>query len=209
MWCVVIPRSELPEASKGDWSIQRFTISEAEAARENLHYMEAGSMRRMVKPGTYTRLVRYTPTGDVVVMSDTDAEIRDHQHFVWKAEGNVLVTGLGLGLVVNALLLKPAVEHVTVVEISDDVIYLVAPYLWQAHGHERLYIDQGDAFHWLPPWKNEKFDYAWHDIWTDINPDNLPQIRWLKQHYANRMKEPGRQKAWVEDELRWRRSYYG
>ncbi|MDR8350775.1 hypothetical protein FPK35_22890, partial [Acinetobacter baumannii] len=61
-----------------------------------------------------------------VVMSNTPMEIRTCMDFIERATGHVLINGLGLGMVLNAVLMKADVTHVTVIEKEQDVINLVA-----------------------------------------------------------------------------------
>ena len=81
--------------------------------------------------------------------------------------GRVLVTGLGLGLVVQAILDEPSstVEEVVIVEQSTDVIHLVAPHLIATYG-DRIRVVEGDAFSWDVP-AGEQFTVGWHDIWPN------------------------------------------
>jgi spermidine synthase len=99
--------------------------------------------------------------------------------------GDVLITGLGLGMVVEAILATPApahVRHVTVVEQSPDVIGLVAAQL-QAQFGERLQIVEADAYTWVPD-SGRVFDTVWHDIWPDPDaPEVDQQIQALRSHY--------------------------
>lgn len=85
-------------------------------------------------------------------------------------EGDVLVGGLGLGYVVQALLAKPEVTSVTVVELSKDVVNLVWDHVDKGEDAERLpklYI--GDLHHWLgttlPHQGRGEFDFCLFDIW--------------------------------------------
>lgn len=118
--------------------------------------------------GTYTFLQRLTegtlmhiPPGETV-MEDTPFELRTHLGFALQARGRVLVTGLGLGCVVRGLLANPAVEHVTVIENSPDVLRLVTPYM----PAERLKIIEADALEWAAR-NTDSFTCAWHDLWTN------------------------------------------
>lgn len=165
-------KSTIPEGVAGDWRVERFTISEQEAVFAMLRYG-----RRAPSPGTYTRLVR----GQIVVMSDTRAEIGDHAFMIWMARGSVLVNGLGLGYCVAAALAKSSVTDVTVIERSSDVISLVAPSLQD----ERLTIIQADALTWRPP-KGKRYGVVWHDIWDHICEDNLPEMHTLHRRYGRR-----------------------
>lgn len=103
------------------------------------------------------------------VMSDTPAEIEEHQHAIIHASGDVLIHGLGLGVLVSALLAKPDVRHIDVVEIDPEVIALTGRYY---SSDPRVRIWRGDCMHKHWP-KGKRWDYVWHDIWSDISSRNL------------------------------------
>lgn len=151
-------------------------------------------------PGTYTHLYRITdstimqnPPGEAV-MEDTPFELRTHLDFVMRARGNVLVSGLGLGCVVRGLLLNPNVYHVTCLENSRDVLKLVAPYM----PTERLTIVEADALEWTAQ-NQARFDYAWHDLWTDRDSGEPHLDRWHLQLVMNCRKTVSVQGAWSFD----------
>jgi spermidine synthase len=110
----------------------------------------------------------------------------------------VLIGGLGIGMVLNAVLLKDEVEHVTVIELEPDVIKLVGPH-YEAKFGDRLTIIQADVMQWLPP-KGTVFDLAYFDIWPDICTDNLKDITALKRRWVRRAKV---RLFWVEGLLRY------
>ncbi len=188
-----IPKVDVPEGKKGDWRIQRFTVSRSEAVAFNLREMIQGT-RRIVEPGQYTALI----CGSATIMSDTPAEIKDHLDFVRESEGGeILITGLGLGMVANAMLMRPDVKRVTVVEMSPDVIALAAPHYRQKFG-ERIEIIEADALTWKPP-PGIRYGGVWHDIWPTICADNLEQMKQLKSRFRRRSNVIG---AWCEAECR-------
>lgn len=185
----------LPEGVAGEYRIERFAVSPDVYQRPQDGY---------VPPGTYTCLMR----GHTVVMSDTPSEWRDHCGIVHLAEGRVLVAGLGIGMVVRALLRKPEVTHVTVIELSPEVIGLTAPHLKARYG-DRLEVIQGDILTWVPP-KDARWDCAWYDIWDGITPDNLPDMKRLHRRFGRRVKYQaswarGRCELAERNERRWER----
>lgn len=188
-----VPQVDLPEGRIGDWAVERFTVSEQDAAIYNINPASVG--RRTMRPGTYTRLRR----GTTVVMSDTHAERRDHAPVVLRAEGAVLVTGLGLGMVTAALLARPAVRRVDVIERSAEVLDLVGRTLAARYG-DRLALYHASAYEWRPP-AGARWDLAWHDIWDDICADNLPEMARLRRRFCRRV-PPGRQFCWAEADCR-------
>jgi spermidine synthase len=182
----LIPAVTVPEGQSGEWRVERFTVSEEAAKFDHLRSMF--SSRRYTPAGRYTRLMR----GGTVVMSDTRDEKRDHVSFVQAARDHVLIHGLGLGMVLQAVLQKPEVECATVIESSADVIALVAPH----YAGPRVEIIHADAMTWTPP-KASFFGAVWHDIWDDICADNLEQMKTLHRRY-------GRRSAWQGS---WAREY--
>lgn len=177
---------ELPEMEKGDFRIEKFVVSKEQAEFHNLREMIKGSRHitggRFVTPGTYTRLVR--KSNKTVVMSNTPAEMLDHSVFISNAKGHVLINGLGIGYVADACCEKPDVEHVTVVELEQDVIDMVAPILKKKHGN-KITIVCHDAHTYTPP-RGVRYNCVWHDIWDYIDSDNLPSMNTLHRKYGRR-----------------------
>jgi hypothetical protein len=67
----------------------------------------------------YVRLVK---KGEGVMMSDTPMERNTNYHILDKANGDVLIFGLGIGLIILPLLRKENVKSITVVELYQDLI---------------------------------------------------------------------------------------
>ena len=174
--------------------MEKYSVTDSDVNLHNLRCfinpMRMGG--KQLDPGDYTRLLHRGS----VVMSDTPSEIREHFDIVRRAEGHVLVTGLGLGIVANALQRKPNVESVTVIEISPDVIKLVGPSFKRK---KKVTIIQADAFTWKPD--GQRFDWGWHDIWTNSCVDNLKEMTKLKRRYC-RAVTAGQQWCWEEDRLK-------
>ena len=134
----------------------------------------------MIRLGEYKQLTR----NGKVVMSNTQAEIRDHLFFIFRAKkgGNILINGLGLGVALSAILESKEVKTVTIIEKSEDVIKLVGP----SFSHDdRVKIICADAYIWKPP-KGVKYDVVWHDIWDSICTDNLEEMKTLHRKYGRR-----------------------
>jgi len=182
---------QIPEGSMGRWRVERYTLSKEQAALENIR-----APSRYIRPGTYTRLM----VGDTLMMSDTPAEMRDHYEAKRQATGDVLIHGLGLGIVAQMCLDKDEVKHVTIIEIAPEVIELVAPTLSGAYG-ERLEIVCADALTWKPP-RGKRYNCVWHDIWPYITPDNLPDMHLLHRRYGRRCDWQG---SWARAECERRR----
>ena len=121
-------RTAVPTGSSGEWRVERFAVAANDAA-------DTWPAWARDQPGEYTELA----CGDEVYMTDLVAELYTQQPAIDEARargGRVLVTGLGLGLVVEAMLAAPTppITTVVVVEQSPDVVDLVGPYLAERYG---------------------------------------------------------------------------
>jgi hypothetical protein len=132
---------------------------------------------------TMTMLCRYTTAtmhkehGEVV-MEDSLRELRRHLPIWLHARGRILVTGLGLGCVVRGLLASPDVEHITVIEIDERIIRVVGK---EFERNDRVRMIHGDA---LTVKLEDKFDFAWHDIWTEGNEHlQVLHVRLIKRFH--------------------------
>ncbi len=181
----------IPDGKSGEWEINTFEVGKRELS-QMISLFKTG---RGVPNGIYKRLMR----GKEVIMSNTPDEIRDFSHFVYSAKGNILINGLGLGCVIKALLEKPEVTKITVIEKSNDVINLVAPYFKD----NRLKIINADAFDYKPA-KGDKFNFVWHDIWDYICADNLPEMATLHRKYARKTEW---QDSWAKRECKRQNKY--
>lgn len=130
------------------------------------------------------------------MMSDTDAERRSNYEVVRRATGDVLVAGLGLGMIFHPILAKPEVRSVTVVEKFADVVALVEPTLSPV----KLRVVVADIFAWKPP-TGVKWDAIYFDIWPDICVDNLKEMATLHRRFSRRLNPSGWMGSWKYGEL--------
>lgn len=188
---------DIPEGVSGPWKVEKFQV------KADMQAMRLFFDGRGVPPGQYTRL---SSKENPAWMTDTPAEFNDAGGFIFRAgnikDCNVLISGLGLGMVVKALLRKDTIKSITVIELEADVIKLVAPH----YPDPRLRVINADAWEWEP---DMKFDIAWHDIWGDISSDDLPEMAAMKRRYQRHMTGPGMQECWGQEILRRDRRRYG
>lgn len=188
-----IPCVDVPEGTEGIWRVERFTVTEDDVKLHNLRCVfQPGMGRRTMSAGTYTKLMR----GGCLIMSDTDAEKHDHYWAVREAKGIILLNGLGIGMVLNACLLKPEVERAIVVEKSPEVITLCGEHYRRKFG-ERVEIVEADAMTYVPP-KGIRFGAVWHDIWDNICSDNIPEMTKLHRRYGRKTDWQG---SWCKEML--------
>jgi len=139
---------------------------------------------------TYTRLF----VDNELWMTDAEFECYTNAEFLSRARGDVLIAGLGLGLILGPLLESKSIISVTVIERSRDVISLIGP----IYAGPKLTIVEADAGTWKAPKK--AFDLVYLDIWANVpNGDNAKEISTLKKRYRPALKTGGRTMAWCED----------
>lgn len=179
----------VPQGASGPWRVEAFSVSAQESEMTLARAKIQGAINEFVPAGNYTRLMR----GDIVVMSNTPMEIRTNRAFIRRAKGKVLINGLGLGMVLGAILNKPEIESVTVVEYSEDVIKLVGP---SFRDDSRVRVVHACAFEYQPE-QGAFFDAVWHDIWDEISEKNLPEMHKLHRKYGKRTNWQG---SWARAE---------
>ncbi len=112
-------------------------------------------------------------------MSDLRFERESCAELIERARGRVLIAGLGLGMILHPLCIKPGVERITVVEKYRDVIDLVGP---SVAGHSNLQVIHADAFEWRPE-SGARYDTIWFDIWPGWGAAILPEIAKLHERF--------------------------
>lgn len=185
---------------KGLAKIDKFSITEEEAKMANISYMFGGDYAlQRISAGEYVKLI----VDGVLMMSDTPMERRTNREFIDKAKGDVMIAGLGIGLILENL--KPKVESgevksIVIYEKFQDVIDLVYP----IYSDMPLEVRYEDILTYKPP-RGEEYDTIYFDIWPDISTDNLPEMALLHQRWKNRKRKDGWMNSWMRDFLIRRR----
>jgi hypothetical protein len=173
-------KSDVPRGKSGPWVVEKFIVEDRPAPS-----VDERPRCFQHRPGQYTRL----KMGHEVFMTDLFDEWWTQKKAADEATdrgGHVLITGLGLGLIVESMLRIPGgpVQSVTVVERSSDVVHLVGPHLLTRYG-DRLKIVNGDAFTWQPP-STPQYSIVWHDIWPNPHdPSVKSEMDRLENRYRN------------------------
>ena len=155
---------------KGEAYLEVYTI------KDNDFY----AMMSGIPSGDYVRLY----VGREMMMSNTPMEYDTQREFLYKAHGDVVIAGLGLGSVVFGIQDKENVTSITVIEKSQDVIDLITS---QVTFNDKVKIICADAFEWKPE-KGTRFDCAFLDIWPYINSDVYEEMVTIKKWYSKFLK---------------------
>lgn len=108
------------------------------------------------------------------MMSQTPFERQNNQIILDNAHGRVLIAGLGIGLILLPIQMKPEVTSVLVVEKYQEVIDLIVPKI--PIDPLKVTVVRGDIFNYLPL-PQVFFDTIWVDIWTTAEEVNQIQAQ--------------------------------
>ena len=134
--------------------------------------------RSYVPAGKYARLKINGHT----IMSDTPMEWRTNRECIYHANGDVLIGGLGIGMIIMAIQDKDCVKSITVIEKNPDVIAAVKD---QLPLNDKVRVIEGDVYTYVP---DRKYDCVYMDIWGDISEELYPQMVKLKRKYGHYLK---------------------
>lgn len=187
--------------SQGVATLQAFHLSEDDAQIANLAILFArGHSFERVYPGDYIKLF----VEGQLMMSDTHMERLTNQEFVHQAHGRVMIAGLGIGLILNALQNKiqtGKITSITIYEKYQDVIDIVGP---RYRDFPTLEIRCEDILTYKPK-KEERYDTIYFDIWSSVCSDNLVEIAMLHQRWKTHKEKGGWMSSWMVDYLRQQR----
>lgn len=177
-------------------TLRSFSISNEESKVYNLRSLFNGNGGfDYVTAGQYVKL----SVNNILMMSDTDMEKRTNYEFISNAKGDVMIAGLGIGLILHNLEKKVKtgeVKSITVYEKYQDVIDLITPY----YKHLPITVKCEDILNYLPP-KEEIYDTIYFDIWPTIDTDNLKDIRILHNRWKFHKRQDGWMDSWVKQKL--------
>jgi len=127
--------------------------------------------------------------GEGVMMSTHQTETMTNQDFINQAYGDVIIFGLGLGMIVFPLLNDKDVKSITVIEYDAGVIDMVGKVIEKYDTDKKLKIIQGDVFEYHKQLNlKQKFDTIYFDIWIKINEKAFDEMETLHDAYRKFMR---------------------
>jgi hypothetical protein len=193
MWGNLFPEMAglVPQSAKGRASVQHVTVDIHGGRTASYVY---GEFKNPSPPGTYLTLRVTNDAGQSqIMMSDFHYERATCVEVVQRAHGDVLIAGLGLGMILHPILRKQELRSVTVIEKFQDVVDLISPTL---PNDPRLCLITADIFQWQPP-DASLYDIIWFDIWPDIEACRLPEMRLLSRRFRPYLNHSNPQ-SWME-----------
>lgn len=112
---------------------------------------------------------------DLTIMNNTDSEKANNLEIIHKARGDVLIAGLGIGLIVIPIMNKENVISIDIVEKYKEIIELIKP---QLPLNDKVNIIYKDIANFIP---TKKYDVIYFDT--------LPEIQYLENEKKDRIKD--------------------
>lgn len=199
---------DIPEGTMGEYAIRH-------VIREPNYEFDLNTMRTAIfgqKGGKVswpfeTRWHELTEN-EGVWMTDLPIEQKQMWDNAYGLKGHVLVGGLGLGVIATMLARRRSITKITIVEISEEVIELVGPYILKDTPlRSKIAIEHADLFDFLKAAPtNKPFDTAFYDIWQ---PDNEATFHHTVVPLLNLStgKVTRRPLCWNEDVMRGQKVY--
>ena len=139
-------------------------------------YKEINHIGYFDKKFSYLALLK----NNEIWMSLNPNEIKTMEPYIERAQGHVLVLGLGMGYVAYMMANKKEVKSVTVIEKDSNVINIFNNLLWPSFSSkEKIKIINDDALSYLKR-KQKDFNYIFADIWHSPD-DGLPLFLKIKK----------------------------
>ena len=181
----------VPAGEHGEARVEHYIIDDSASSFTRMRQALNPGRDEFIPVGHYVRLF----VRDELVMTDTPMELRSNFSAVSGARGDVLLGGLGIGLVALAVAQKPGVRSVTVIEKSADVVCLVEDAIRrQLSGLQSagFVVFTADVRTWEPQTRNiHRFDYTYLDIWPNICTDDYADHVALRRRYRRWASRPG------------------
>jgi spermidine synthase len=130
------------------------------------------------------------------MMSNHESETITNQKFIDSANGDVLIFGLGLGLIVFPLLKESEIKTITIVELDKGLIQMVSPIIRFQDPLRKVKIINGDCFSWET---QERFDTIYFDIWETIDEKAYSEMGILEKRYLKNLKDGGWIDSWCSE----------
>jgi len=171
----------LTEVETQSIRLKKISLSEERVAREKMHSIFSGNSRETfdLKAGEY--MVLSDLVQKEIIMSDTPMEVRTNYDFIRRANGNILIAGFGIGMIVLAIQDNPLVESITIIEKNPEIIDMVAS---QLPLNSKVKILNADIFDWPAKAQNKKWDCIYFDIWNVVSVEAYEESKILHLKYS-------------------------
>jgi len=143
----------------------------------------------------------YLNKEDKTIMCTTEFELLTNKPFLDNANGDVLIFGLGLGLIVFPILNDTDITSITIIENDESIIEYIGNKILEYDTDNKVTILSGDGYNYHTYMdQNEKYDTIFLDFWVELNKENIEEITLVKENYRSFLKDGNSiLMSWCED----------
>jgi len=201
------PALDIPEGKQGKFRIEHRVFGPGEAIPliNQRTAIFRGCKPANIKYDVPVRFHYLTEDGGTWT-SDVPQEQEQQARAVMGFTGEVLVGGLGIGMIAHILAEMRMVRRIVIVEKQKEVIDLVWPHI-QKELHGKGEIVHANLFQYLRE-TDENFNYAFYDIWTSDGERTLKEYVLPLRKLSERIVEDDHIKCWNEDVM-WGQIHWG
>jgi spermidine synthase len=131
------------------------------------------------------------------MMSNHEFETLTNQKFLDNAKGDILIFGLGIGLIIFPLLADNDIKSITIVEIDDGLIDEVFPIIIKNDLESKVSVILSNAFDFET---DKMFDTIYFDIWSVIDQQSFLEMKILSEKFTKNLKPGGWMDSWCSEE---------
>jgi hypothetical protein len=119
-------------------------------------------------------VILYDKHNSKVMMTNNEFEMESNKKFIDNAKGDVIIFGLGLGLIVYPLLKDDDVNSITIIEMDKELIEQTSYLFSESDIKSKLSFINCNAFQYED---NKKYDTIYFDIWSLINEEAFKEMK--------------------------------
>ena len=142
-------------------------------------------------------VILYDKSQSKTMMTNNEFEMITNQKFIDNAKGDVIIFGLGIGLIIYPLLQDDNIKSITIVEVDKDLIDETFPILLKADTKSKLKVVNSDAFQYQD---DKKYDTIYFDIWAIINEQAFSEMKVLSNKFSSNLNQDGWIESWCSEE---------
>jgi hypothetical protein len=178
----------------GKYTIDQ-TVNKIKASQDILNYYNKGNF-----DNTYSTQVTLRRNLNEYVMDNGPFEMVSNKKFLDNCYGDILIIGLGLGMIVYPLLNDISVTSITIVEIDPEIIGYIGGIIKSNDINSKVNIVEGDVFEYYKGITRETFDYIYFDYWDRLNEQAYSEMVTVKELYGGNLKDSNSIiHCWCED----------
>jgi hypothetical protein len=178
----------------GKYTIDQ-TVNKVRSSVDIINYYNKGNF-----DNTYSSQVTLRRNVTEYVMDNGPFEMVSNKKFLDNCYGDILIIGLGLGMIVYPLLNDISVTSITIVEIDPEIIGYIGGIIKSNDINSKVNIVEGDVFEYYKGITRETFDYIYFDYWDRLNEQAYSEMVTVKELYGGNLKDSNSIiHCWCED----------